>query len=89
MLKYADILRLLRQQIVDRSFVRPVGDGAEAEAGLDLIMETISVGSQGSPIPVPIGTAPRSSMRGIIDTTNTERYFKSKDIKASVKYVKF
>lgn len=43
MLKYADILRLLRQQIVDRSFVRPIGDGAEAEAGLDLIMETVSV----------------------------------------------
>ena len=43
MLKYADILRLLRPLVIDRSFVRPVGDGAAAEAGLDLIMETVSV----------------------------------------------
>lgn len=43
MLKYALLLRLLRPLIIDRCFVRPVGDGAAAEAGLDLIMETVSV----------------------------------------------
>ena len=43
MLKYASILRTLKNQTVDRAFVRPVGEGAEAEAALDLIMETVSV----------------------------------------------
>ena len=42
-MKYALLLRLLRPLIIDRSFVRPVGNGAAAEAGLDLIMETVSV----------------------------------------------
>ena len=42
-MKYADILRLLRPLVIDRSFVRPIGEGPAAEAGLDLIMETVSV----------------------------------------------
>ena len=43
MLKYASALRCIKHLIVDRAFVRPMGDGAKAEAALDLIMETISV----------------------------------------------
>lgn len=43
MLKYADILRTLRSLITSRSFVRPMGDDANAESGLDLIMETVCV----------------------------------------------
>ena len=40
---YASILRAIKELINDRFFVRPVGEGAEAEAALDLIMETVSV----------------------------------------------
>ena len=43
MLKYASILRAVKDLIVDRAFVRPIGDGAAAEAALDLIMETVCV----------------------------------------------
>ncbi len=43
MLKYASILRAVKDLIVDRAFVRPMGDGAAAEAALDLIMETVCV----------------------------------------------
>ena len=43
MLKYATILRAVKDLIVDRAFVRPIGDGAAAEAALDLIMETVCV----------------------------------------------
>ena len=43
MLKYALLLRAIKDLIVDRAFVRPMGDGAAAEAALDLIMETVCV----------------------------------------------
>ncbi len=43
MLKYADMLRVIKDQVIDRAFVRPVGEGAAAEAALDLIMETVCV----------------------------------------------
>ncbi len=43
MLKYADILRSVKDLITGRAFYRPVGEGAQAEADLDLIMETVSV----------------------------------------------
>ena len=43
MLKYSDMLRAVRELVIDRAFVRPVGEGAVAEAALDLIMETVSV----------------------------------------------
>ena len=43
MLKYALLLRAIKDLIVDRAFVRPIGDGAAAEAALDLIMETVCV----------------------------------------------
>ena len=43
MLTYAEVLRTIKDLIVSRSFVRPIGEGPEAEAALDLIMETVSV----------------------------------------------
>ena len=43
MLKYALALRTIKHLVVDRAFVRPIGDGHAAEAALDLIMETVSV----------------------------------------------
>ena len=43
MLKYSALLRTIRNLIVDRAFIRPLGEGAEAEAALDLIMETVCV----------------------------------------------
>ena len=43
MLKYAEILRTISGLITDKKFVRPLGEGPEAEAALDLIMETVSV----------------------------------------------
>ncbi len=43
MLKYASLLRSIKAEIIDRAFVRPAGEGTEAEAALDLIMETVSV----------------------------------------------
>ena len=38
------------------------------------IILTINVVCQGSPIPVPIGIAPRSSIRGTMDTSSNMRY---------------
>ena len=43
MLKYSEALRSIKNLIADRAFLRPVGEGAVAEAALDLIMETVSV----------------------------------------------
>jgi len=43
MLKYALALRVIKDLIIDRAFVRPIGEGTEAETALDLIMETVSV----------------------------------------------
>ena len=43
MLKYSEVLRTIRELIVDRAFIRPTGEGAAAEAALDMIMETVCV----------------------------------------------
>ncbi|MBE6381349.1 MAG: UDP-N-acetylmuramoyl-L-alanyl-D-glutamate--2,6-diaminopimelate ligase [Lentisphaerae bacterium] len=75
MLKYALALRTIKHLILDRCFVRPIGDGAEAEAALDLIMETVSV------LDYDCDYLPGA---GITQVTNDSRQVKSDSIFAAI-----
>ena len=54
MLKYSEVLRTIRELIVDRAFIRPTGEGAAAVA------EDAAAGSAGA---VPVGTGETAVQR--------------------------